>query len=70
MNNFIQMKRLAVIAGLFFLSAFITKAQTPLYDLNVIQRIEVYFSAANWDYQLDSAKAGIDDYVIADWGKN
>jgi hypothetical protein len=40
-----------------------------LYDGNIIQKIEVYFSQSNWDYQLDTARLGTDDYIIADWVK-
>ena len=36
------------------------------YDINTIQKIEIYFGANNWDYSLDTAKAGNDDYVFAD----
>ncbi|MDP2423565.1 MAG: CotH kinase family protein [Bacteroidales bacterium] len=46
-----------------------TTAQTTLYDLGAIQKIEVYFSQPNWDYQLDTAKHGADGYIIADWVK-
>ena len=41
-------------------------AQTTFYDLNSIQKIEIFFSQANWDYQLDSSKYGADGYVFAD----
>lgn len=36
------------------------------YDLNQIQEIKIYFGFSNWDYRLDTAKAGADDYVLAD----
>jgi hypothetical protein len=41
-------------------------SQSTFYDLNTIQKIEVFFSNANWDSQLDTAKAGLGDYIIAD----
>jgi len=44
-------------------------SQTTFYDLNTIQKIEVYFAQSNWDYQLDTSKYGADDYVVADWVK-
>jgi hypothetical protein len=50
---------------LLVLVSFQTKAQV-LYDLNTIQKIEIYFSQPNWDYQLDTAKAGADGYIMAD----
>lgn len=39
------------------------------YNIDTIQKIELYFSQSNWDYQLDTAKAGADGYIIADWVK-
>ena len=62
-------KRLALTAGLFLISLFITKAQNPFYALSTIQKIEVHFSAVNWDYHMDTAKIGADDYVLAEWVK-
>ncbi len=40
-------------------------AQTTLYDLNTIQRIEIVFTQPDWDNQLDTAKAGSDSYILA-----
>lgn len=39
------------------------------YDINTLQKIELYFSSSNWDYQLDTSKYGKDNYVVADWVK-
>ncbi|MCB0397476.1 MAG: CotH kinase family protein [Flavobacteriales bacterium] len=41
-------------------------AQTGFYDLNTIQKIEVFFSQADWDYQMDTAKYGNESYIMAD----
>lgn len=35
------------------------------YDQNVIQKIEIQFTQTNWDYQLDTAKAGAEGYIMA-----
>lgn len=35
------------------------------YDQNTIQKIEIQFTQSNWDYQLDTAKAGAEGYVMA-----
>ena len=35
------------------------------YDPSTIQKIEIQFSQPNWDYQLDTAKAGAEGYVMA-----
>lgn len=53
----------------FFIAVQFLKAQVTFYDLNTIQKIEIYFSQSNWDYQLDTARYGADDYLIADWVK-
>lgn len=36
------------------------------YDLEQIQQIRIYFPFNDWDYQLDTAKAGADSYLLAD----
>lgn len=54
------------------LSAFLISggfAQTTFYHPDTIQKIELYFAQPNWDYQMDTAKAGADGYIIADWVK-
>ncbi len=35
------------------------------YDINTIQTISITFSQSNWDYMLDTAKAGSDGYIMA-----
>ncbi len=40
-----------------------------VYDLNTIQKIEIYFTQPNWDYQMDTAKSGAEGYTIAQWVK-
>ncbi|MBI3521330.1 MAG: CotH kinase family protein [Bacteroidetes bacterium] len=39
------------------------------YDIHTIQKIEISFSQSNWDYQLDTAKAGLDEPIMAQWVK-
>ena len=41
-------------------------AQQTFYDLNTIQTIEIFFSQPNWDYQMDTAKHGSEDFIMAD----
>lgn len=36
-----------------------------LYDVNTIQKIEITFPQANWDYQMDTAKIGDEGYLLA-----
>lgn len=35
------------------------------YDQTIIQKIEIQFTQTNWDYQLDTAKAGAEGYIMA-----
>jgi spore coat protein CotH len=51
---------------LLLLPAFLTRAQSTFYNTQQVQRIEIYFSASNWDYQLDTIKGGQGGYLMAD----
>lgn len=39
------------------------------YDLSTLQKIEINFLQSNWDYQLDTSKAGADGNIMAQWVK-
>jgi spore coat protein CotH len=55
---------------LFVLTSFYgSKAQTTFYDQGTIQKIEIYFSQPNWDYQMDTAKFGSEGYIMAEMVK-
>jgi len=54
---------LAALAS-FFISSL--QAQVDLYDPATVQVIEITFSQSNWDYQMDTAKAGSEGYILAD----
>jgi hypothetical protein len=60
------MKKLLLAAAL--LSAFTGKAQS-FYDMNTIQTIEINFSETNWDYLMDTAAAGYESNLMAQWVK-
>ncbi|MFM6934859.1 MAG: CotH kinase family protein [Flavobacteriales bacterium] len=51
-------------------SIFVTRAlvfgQVDFYDNTQIQSIHIYFSQSNWDYRMDTAKAGADSFLTAD----
>jgi len=47
------------------LFANITTSAQDLYDLDVIQRIDITFAESNWDALLDAQKAGNEDYIMA-----
>ena len=49
---------------LFFFWVTSTQAQN-FYDISSIQNISVTFGYSNWDYRLDTAKAGSEGYIIA-----
>jgi len=57
-----------VLFSIFGIQKF-ASAQIDFYYTGNVQKIEIYFSQPNWDYQLDTAKHGADGYVIADWVK-
>ncbi len=40
-------------------------AQTNFYAVDTIQVIDITFAQPNWDYQMDTAKAGADGYILA-----
>lgn len=42
------------------------QGQSNFYDTSQIQSIHIYFSVPNWDYRLDTAKAGTDSFLTAD----
>jgi hypothetical protein len=42
-----------------------TLSAQSFYDQATIQNIEIQFTQPNWDYQLDTAKAGAEGYVMA-----
>jgi spore coat protein CotH len=39
------------------------------YNLNTIQKIEINFTQPDWDYEMDTAKAGSEGYMMAQWVK-
>jgi spore coat protein CotH len=41
-------------------------SQSAFYNLQNVQTIELFFSASNWDYQLDTAKLGQEEYTYCD----
>ncbi|MFY8021771.1 MAG: CotH kinase family protein [Bacteroidia bacterium] len=44
--------------------SIVSRAQS-FYDSDTIQKIELYFSQSNWDYQLDTSKLGSGTYLLA-----
>ena len=58
------MKRSAFIFFLLFLPGTFF-AQTNFFATDTIQVIEITFTQPNWDYQLDTMKAGTDGYLLA-----
>lgn len=61
------MKKLSVYLLAALLSTIVFAIDSyaqSFYDINVIQKIELTFEQSNWDYMLDTAKAGSDGYGI------
>lgn len=56
---------LTVIVCVLFIKGY---SQT-FYNQNTLQKIELNFPNSNWDFQLDTAKAGADTYIMATWVK-
>lgn len=54
------------LAALFF--AVSMNGQT-LFDPTIINKIEVEFPFSDWDARLDTAEAGVDDFIISSWVK-
>jgi hypothetical protein len=61
----IKSKLVFIGISVILLTSFNSFSQTNLYDIGQIQQIEITFTQANWDYQLDTAKAGADGYIMA-----
>lgn len=41
-------------------------AQNNFYNPLTVQEIRIFFSQTDWDFQMDTAKAGADSYIMAD----
>ena len=54
------------ILSLLCLSTALSASAQSFYDLDQIQDIRIYFSQNNWDYRMDTAKAGTESYLLAD----
>jgi spore coat protein CotH len=69
--NMLRSISLIRILPAIFISAFVAKinAQQDFYEINTIQQIEISFTQSNWDYRMDTAKAGSGSYLMAQWVK-
>jgi spore coat protein CotH len=45
--------------------SYVVNAQS-FYTPSNVENIEIFFAFSNWDYQLDTAKAGSEGYILAD----
>lgn len=48
---------------------FNTSYAQSFYDINTVQKIEIHFDQTNWDYILDTATAGGENFTMAKWVK-
>lgn len=58
------MKQVSILIAILFQVSY--SFGQALYDANTIQTIKIKFSQANWDYRMDTAKAGAEGYLMAD----
>jgi hypothetical protein len=58
---------LVFFTALSVFKSYNVAAQTTLYDLNTLQKIEIFFSIPDWDYRMDTAKYGSEGYTMADY---
>ena len=56
-------KHLYILA--LFIGSFCTVNAQGLYDSTHITNIQITFAQSNWDYMLDTAKAGSEGYIMA-----
>ena len=49
----------------FFFFSLFSFSQTHFYQRDTIQKIEITFTQPNWDYMMDTAKAGSEGYILA-----
>lgn len=54
-----------IIFAFLLLSGVVLRGQSNFYEVDTIQTIDLTFTQSNWDYQLDTAKAGADGYILA-----
>lgn len=57
------MKRFILFA--IFMCGIRLFAQTGFYAVDTIQTVDITFTQLNWDYMMDTAKAGSDGYILA-----
>lgn len=57
------MRKILILLSVLWTAAL--GAQTGFYAVDTIQVIDLTFTQPNWDYQLDTAKAGADGYILA-----
>jgi hypothetical protein len=54
------------LCAIFFTIVNYGQAQINFYALDTIQKIEIFFSVANYDFMMDTAKNGAESYILAD----
>lgn len=54
-----------ILAILFLILLFGSAKSQSFYDINTVQNISIDFGYTNWDYRLDTAKAGSEDFIVA-----
>ncbi|MBK7302759.1 MAG: hypothetical protein IPI90_05805 [Saprospiraceae bacterium] len=57
--------KLAFALNVIFPFTFLFAQNENFYDIKKVQEIKIYFDYENWDYRLDTAKAGKEEYILA-----
>ncbi|MBK6815836.1 MAG: hypothetical protein IPG82_10385 [Saprospiraceae bacterium] len=55
----------AIFRFLFLILSLNVIAQDDFYKIDKVQEIKIVFGYNDWDYRLDTAKAGKENYIIA-----
>jgi hypothetical protein len=63
------MRKISLLLFIALLAPFIKTHAQGFYDMSTIQKIEVNFTQSNWDYMMDTAAAGSEGYIVAQWVK-
>jgi spore coat protein CotH len=56
-----------ILLASIIIASWNARAQENFYDISTIQQIEISFYQSNWDYIMDTAKAGSGSYLMSRW---
>lgn len=62
-------QKMQILAFMIFLFSIKVCMAQSFYDFGTIQKIELSFTQPDWKHRMDTAKAGADGYLMAEWVK-